>query len=463
MSPKIIIRFAIVNEQTDGPIKRIIGFVPARHLLTLFDNLDLDANPRSAKVGSVTADILDTLTETPRLFHFKSKGVLLGTSDYVSLERNRYELNFGDPSAEGILDGGHNMLAIGIHIMKLVAPEAETNKIRLWEDLRAAWDKHRPSIEDLKEELSFLVPVELLVPTDPGDDESLETFEASLLEICAARNNNAQLTQETKSNQKGFFLEIKSRLPEKVASRVEWKTNEWESDDIRPIKARDVIALAWIPLNRLSEAGFLPGKLAVTPQNIYRNKGECSKQFERLMERDDVTNPTDGARRELHNESIMSAFDVLADLPTLYDKIYAEFPAAYNAGGGRFGGNNIVKMYDPVKRKTANNKNDYVATQPYTHFTDIPVKHRYPDGLIMPLVYGLKGIMKIVDGRVVWADDPTEFLDRNLKDIASAYRLVLDMARFDPQKLAKNQASHEFAVGEFEKALFKEQARELIH
>jgi hypothetical protein len=27
------------------------------------------------------------------------------------------------------------------------------------------------------------------------------------------------------------------------------------------------------------------------------------------------------------------------------------------------------------------------------------------------------------------------------------------MARFDPQKLAKNEASHEFAVGEFEKAL----------
>jgi hypothetical protein len=49
-----------------------------------------------------------------------------------------------------------------------------------------------------------------------------------------------------------------------------------------------------------------------------------------------------------------------------------------------------------------------------------------------------------------------------LKALANAYRLVLDMARFDPQKLAKNQASHEFAVGEFEKALFKEQAMELV-
>jgi hypothetical protein len=78
-------------------------------------------------------------------------------------------------------------------------------------------------------------------------------------------------------------------------------------------------------------------------------------------------------------------------------------------------------------------------------------------------VYGLKGIMKVVDGKVVWAVEPFKFLDRNLKNLASAYRLVLDMARFDPQKLAKNQASHEFSVGEFEKALFKEQAMDLVH
>jgi hypothetical protein len=34
------------------------------------------------------------------------------------------------------------------------------------------------------------------------------------------------------------------------------------------------------------------------------------------------------------------------------------------------------------------------------------------------------------------------------------------MARFDPQKLSKNQASHEFAVGEFEKALIKHRSRQ---
>ena len=98
-------------------------------------------------------------------------------------------------------------------------------------------------------------------------------------------------------------------------------------------------------------------------------------------------------------------------------------------------------------------------TRPTTHFLNRPVIYRYPDGLIMPLVYGLKGLLAVEDGRVVWATEPKMFLKHYLKDIAGAYRLVLDMARFDPQKLSKNQASHEFAVGEFEKALMKQQAK----
>ena len=96
-----------------------------------------------------------------------------------------------------------------------------------------------------------------------------------------------------------------------------------------------------------------------------------------------------------------------------------------------------------------------------TPFTHKPVYYRYPDGLIMPLVYGLKGLMQTEDDRVTWATDPFVFLDRYFKDIAGAYRLVLDMARFDPQKLSKNQASHEFAVGEFEKALIKHRSKKV--
>jgi len=71
---------------------------------------DLEANPRSAKAGAVTADIIESIQDTPETFPFKTKGVLVGASDYEPLQRHRYELRFENTKIEGILDGGHNML-----------------------------------------------------------------------------------------------------------------------------------------------------------------------------------------------------------------------------------------------------------------------------------------------------------------------------------------------------------------
>lgn len=470
---KLLIRFALVAEQPSerdeerltsagsadsiAGIKRYTGFVRGRDLYPLFDHVSLEANPRAAKTGPVTQAIMESLERTPELFPFKSKGILLGTSNYEALQRNRFELRFEDPASEGVLDGGHNMLAIGLHMLSEVADERKLASATLWDEMKDLWEEYREELDAAREKFDFLVPVELLVPSSADDANSVQKFEMSVLDICAARNNNAQLTQETKSNKLGFYDEIRSRLDLTIASRVEWKSNEWESSEARPIKVRDLLALAWIPLNAANEAKLLPLDISVTPQNIYRNKGECSKQFDKLMFNPGVSRPTDGEGpvHELVNDTVASCFDILAALPKLYDKIYADFPDAYNSNGFRFGSSAIVKIYDPVKRQAAKDKTAYVATQPTTAFTNTPVYYRYPDGLIMPLVYGLKGLMKIEGNRVVWAADPFKFLDAYFKDIAGAYRLVLDMARFDPQKLAKNQASHEFAVSEFEKALIK--------
>ncbi len=474
-SPKLIVRFALVAEQPSSQdedrlgsssndssiagIKRFTGFVRGKDLFPLFDNVSLEANPRAARVGTVTAGIIESLENTPELFPFKSKGILLGTSDYEPLQRNRFELRFNEPESEGVLDGGHNMLALGIHMLAAVLDEGEINKISLWEDMKELWEAMRAELEEVKNEFNFLVPVELIVPSNTDDVELVQRFEMSVLEICAARNNNAQLTQETKSNKMGLYNEIRDRLDDNIKARVEWKSNEWESNEARPIKVRDLLALAWIPLNKANEAGLLPIDICVTPQNIYRNKGECSKQFDRLMLHEKISERRDGPVREIINETVKSCFDILADLPKLYDKIYADFPDAYNSNGYRFGANPIVKIYDPVRRAAAKDKNGFVVTQPTTHYLNEKVSYRYPDGLIMPLVYGLKGLMKTSGERVVWATNPYTFLDQYLGDIAGAYRLVLDMARFDPQKLSKNEASHGFAVGEFEKALIKHSAR----
>jgi hypothetical protein len=447
-SSKIIVKYEHVAEQTHGAVKRLVGFVQAKSLLSLLDALDLDANPRSAKWGQVTEAIVESIRRDADIFPFKTKGVLIGCSDYEALQRQRYELRFDDPTTEGILDGGHNMLAIGSYILATALNDEKVGrKVKNWETFKDEWRNNHEAIQSVREGLDFLVPVEVLVPADLDDDNVVAEFRSQLLEICAARNNNAELTLETKANQKGFYETIKESLPDVVRKRIEWKSNMAGGD----VKVRDIVALSWIPLSLLPD---LPVK-APAPQNIYRNKGECAKLFDDLMSHDAISiRATDGPLHELTNDAVRSAIGVLGDLPVLYDKIYADFPAAYNAAGGHFGRIGIVRMYDPGKRSDKNRK--YMRSQPQTHFTEQDVEYSYPDGLITPLVWGLRALMEIKDGKVQWRTDPKAFLNRHFKEIAQNYKLVLEMSRFDPQKLGKNEASYGFAASQFETALLRQ-------
>lgn len=456
MNPdRILVRFdqGQVAEQVEGPVRRIVGFVKARNMLTLFDAADLEANPRSAKAGPVTDAIIESIVETPETFPFKTKGVLVGASNYEKLERNRYELKFENLRIEGILDGGHNMLAIGTQILRLATGNMKLRLAR-WPDFKAAWEKNRDLVTALREStsedvgdgpLDFLVPLEVLVPSDLEDPSIMNEFTSSLLDICAARNNNVELKLETKANQKGFYEEFQRFLPPAIADRVEWKTN-----DGGDIKVRDLIALAWIPLSLVDLPEDEDGRQieAPVPQNIYRNKGECVKLFDRLMSSPAVSKQTGGEyRHELHNTQVGSALEIAAQLPKLYDRIYRMFPEAYNDGTGRFGGLTVVKQAKDMRSK------------PTTHFTDEPVNYSYPDGLIMPLVYGLKNLIgRSPDGRLRWSIDPEDFLDEYLQSIVKKYRVIMDAFRADPQKIGKNEGSYDLVLDAFETELLKRSA-----
>ncbi|WP_422009366.1 hypothetical protein [Reyranella sp.] len=461
----IIIRFAHVATQPskndageESPIKRLVGFVQAKHLMPLLHKAGLAANPRSSRRNAVVEDILTTLENSPDLFRYMSKGLLIGTAHCEELQRNRFRLRFVDSAVEGVLDGGHNMLAIGLHMLKEVMEDADWKRIKFWDDMKAAWDDHEEELEKIKDQFQFEVAVELLVPSGSTEND-IDAFLMPLLEVCEARNNNAQLPIEAKSNKQGFYDAIRSEVSEAFSNRVEWKPNTWEDDsEKRPVKVRDLVALAWIPLNALSEARALPTDIRVSPQNTYRNKGECSVRFEELMSRDDVTEELQGARRKLHHAGVASAFKILADIPELYDQIYEEFPTAYNEGGKRFAANPIVKIYDPAKRKAAKaagkDASGYMTTEPKTPFFRNGTRCSYPEGLIVPLIYGLKGLMVVERGKVRWAvRDPSAFVKANLPRIAEAYQLVMNMARWDPQKISKDPNSYEFAVREFQNAL----------
>jgi hypothetical protein len=437
MNKSLTIKINQCSEQVVGPVRKLYGLMPPKSLVQLLDTDDLAANPRSAKKGSVTADIEDSLRTSADLFPAKTKGILLASSSYKELERDRYQLSFVEPETEGILDGGHNALAAGRHILREAGlTDRDLNRVKDWEDFRKMWLENRNAIGEIVDVLDFEMPIEVQVPADMHDDEIVETFRSSLLEIGAARNNNVQLSEETKANKKGFYDVFKEHLPASLASEVEWKTN-----DGGRIKVRDIIALCWIGLSKME----LADGIRVNPNQIYRNKAVCVSSFNKLLEHDEVSTPAEGGYAyTLHNKAVKSAMQIAGVFPELYDMLYEEIPGAYNKSGGSFGKISAVRIFDPEKAHDKNPK--YLRAKPTTPFYQKAVTYTCPDGFIVPLLYGMRALLKIdKDGLLVWRTNPQAFLSRYLVDIMKNYRLVMEMATWDPQKVGKNISAYEFA------------------
>lgn len=455
----IIIKFEGSSEQTVGDITKIVGLVQARFFVPIIDVLDLEANPRSSKTGAVTDAIQETITNMPALFPFMSKGVLLASSSYEKLERGRIKLEPNDPKIEGILDGGHNTLAIGLFILEQALEyhgEALNSASKNWETFKNLWEENRNMIESYLKDtqtgeannaLEFLVPVELLVPRDMNDSACVFSFTNNLLEVCEARNNNAELQLTAKANQKGYFDALQELMETHnpvIANRIEWKTNEGGE-----IKAQDVIALSWMALNLITpvrdENNYDRYIDSVAPNKLYSGKGACLKQFEKLMSSPDVTGPAeDGYHAELLNDEVRSAFKIAVDLPDLYDYIYENFPKCYNANGGHFLAITACKSLNE-KRKVK-----------VTPFKGKKIDMISPDGFIMPLFYGLQALLdkRMVNGKpeIYWTQPPMSFLNDNFDKIVADYMGNLSLCDYDPQKVGKAPKVYDDALKTYKMA-----------
>lgn len=129
-SKGIIIKLDFSSEQTVGEITKFVGLMQARYMVYIIDSLNLDANPRSSKTGAVTRDIQESIVKYPEIFPFMTKGILLAASDYEKLDRGRIHILPDANRIEGILDGGHNTLAIGLHIMNSALEYAGAGTVR---------------------------------------------------------------------------------------------------------------------------------------------------------------------------------------------------------------------------------------------------------------------------------------------------------------------------------------------
>jgi hypothetical protein len=446
----VVLKFEQSAEQPFESTRRIVGFVKLRHLAPMLTAAELESNPRSSKVGTITDAITESLELTPDTFAAKTKGILVGTANYRPRERQRYELEFSNPLLEGILDGGHNALALGLRILKCAGVDDQSiNRVRLWSDFKELWEQNLmlvdAAVKDAaNEDLDVLVPVELLVPADPENPATVEAFSAALLDICAARNNNAQLKAETQANQRGYFEALKDLLPTAIAEDVEWKTN-----DGGRIKAADVIALTWIPLTKLDLPKDEDGRQVEAPvaQNIYRSKGDCVTRFERLMSSPDVTVPgPDGYRRDLKSDPVRSAFKITADLLGLYDVIYRRLPDAYNSNDGKFGRITAVKKMNP----------EASSRKKYTKFSHRQVPTAIPEGFVVPLVVGLRSLMAVTKaGEVQWKTDPRKFLDTHFDTVVGDFKSAIALLEYDPQKVGKSPEAYRMAEVAYEMVLLR--------
>jgi len=454
-----IIKLENANESyIGGEVKKITGYISGKDFVPVITNLDLEANPRSSKSSAVTEAIQESIIRTPELFAFKTKGILFAFSQYETLERSRFRFYVGTPTLEGILDGGHNTLAIGLYLLKKAydfCDETFPKGIKIWSDFKELWEnsqgilgeyleyiKSNPDVADLK----FDIPVEIIVPRDTNDEACVTSFVNSLFEICYARNNNAQLNDSDKANHKGFYDDLKEFMEKKdseLAGRISWKSNEGGE-----IKAQNIVALSLIPLNLITPIKDEYDKIIepIAPTKIYSAKGSSLQHFERIMASPEVTLVDEtNSRNKLLNDEVASALELTTDIPELYDYIFEKFPTLYNKAGGAYGKINAVKSLNDKKAKK------------YTPFLKKEIETLSPEGFIMPVVFGLQSLMEkeVINGKTVikWSQPPMQFLVNNLDKIIEQYVLVINMCGFDPQKVGKAPQAYQMVIAAYKNVL----------
>ena len=121
-------------------IGKIVSSISPWDFMRILKYADNKVNPRTATINPIVKSIEETLTVSPELYFFKTKGLLISTQNCEFFDRNRIKLSFNDTQTEGIMDGGHNAFAIGRFIYKKLYGEC---KFKEWKDLKSFWDNEK--------------------------------------------------------------------------------------------------------------------------------------------------------------------------------------------------------------------------------------------------------------------------------------------------------------------------------
>jgi hypothetical protein len=435
MNKKLIIKLNDFGGLQTSPenvkLNKIQSSISPLNFIKLLNVAENKVNPRNAKNNRITKDIQETLEFNPQLLLFKSKGLLLATQSCKILERSRVELSFENAEFEGIMDGGHNTLAIASFLIDKLY---ENVVIKSWEDCKKFWNENYDEILDQfklhQESLCFSIPIEIIFPN--SDEGAIDEYYEYLSEICSARNNNVQLGEASKGNHKGYYDSLKDILEPKGFKVI------WKAGSSGNIKAEDVISLATIPLIFLKNNSLLPKDIkSLNKISVYSQKSKCVDFFNSLMAHQEITYEEKG-RYILNDDYIESALSLTEDILRFFDKMYIAFPDLYNkTSPGRFRGIKAVN-------------NDIEGKVPF-HTTDSKASCQYPFGFFIPLVAGLTELMRVDEesNKVDWIINPNEL---DLADLdLTQYVNIIKLANFDPQKIGKGEVFYNDAETVFKK------------
>jgi hypothetical protein len=397
-------------------LNKLSAGISPESFIKLIHPADNKVNPREAKLNKITRSIQETLEHSPDLFFFKSKGILIATECCRILDRNRIEMTFDSEEHEGIMDGGHNTLAVASFIVEKLFDV----RLKTWEDCKNFWKtRYNEILEEFKkreDEFCFSIPIEVIYPSDA--EGSIDDYYDHLNDICSARNNNVQLTEGAKGNQRGFYDYLKEVLGDDF--KVIWKAGEPGK-----IRLEDVISMATIPLLYLANNNLLPGNIKpISKISIYSQKGKCVDFFNDLMEHNEIST-VDKGRYTIKSEVVRSALELTRDILPFFDRIFLAFPNLYNSTGGAF-----RKIRSVIDKPTA---------VPF-FTTDYKSSDQYPHGYLYPLVYGLTSLMYYdkAEDRLKWRKKPSTI---NLGDLDLAqYVNIIRLVNYDSQKVGKTDA-----------------------
>ncbi|WNB90943.1 AIPR family protein [Bacillus sp. NEB1478] len=221
--------------------------------------------------------------------------------------------------------------------------------------------------------------------------------------LAAARNTSVQVDDKSLAELSNKFDSIKDAIGGMpFFERIAFKQNQQLAPKVKMIDAREIVAiLTMFNRNVYSQT--------VHPTQAYSTKAKVLDDY-------------------LENPDQFEIFSNIApDIFDLYDQIERDFPEAYNATGGRYGG----KKYSGYKEGKVVAK---------TKFRQEDSIYRVPDGLIYPLVASFRAAVELnIDtGKYEWKRDVFALYDELRKQLATKIMKYTEAIGNNPNAVGKD-------------------------